>query len=405
MNRKNVFHDVLLNIIASAVPICVLHLFIYPSIAEKIGGEANGFMLTIYSVWTVISASLGNILNNTRLLLDAEYRARKIEGDFSIVFILLNIINAVAVFVMTFVYYKTFDVLHIFLSVLISFFILAKGYLEVEFRIRLNYKDVLISQFILAAGFVMGFGLFCIRGIWEFVFLAGYAASAIYCALRTKLLREPRRKTELMPKVTNYVFSLGFSSIAGNIVAYADKMVLYSLMGGYVVSVYFAATILGKMVAMLISPMTSVMLSYISKWDKSKMRIAVKAILIGAVCSFLGYFMVLVISRPVIGFLYPQWIDEVAAILPITTATMMLNILVGITHPFVLKFCNINWQMAISAAAAAVYFLSALILWHFFGLTGFCIGTVIGKAVHLVIMLALYFSKYKKNGPARNRSR
>lgn len=396
MNRKKIIFDALLNIVSSSLSIAVLQLLVYPSVAKRIGGEAYGFMLTIYSVWITISSSLGNVLNNTRLLLDSEYKSKRLEGDFGIIFIILHILNAIVVFAMTFVYYKQFNALHLFLSVLIAFFIFGDNYLQVGFRIKLNYKSILIKNLLLATGYALGFGLFYLSGIWEFVFLIGYALSCVYCGIKTSLLKESLRKTELMPKTTNHVLSLSFSTIISNIVSYADKMVLYPLMGGHVVSVYFAATVLGKMAGMLIGPITSVVLSYISKWAKPKAEISSKLIVIGGICSFLGYFFVLLVSKPVIGLLYPQWVDEAAALLPITTAKVMMGILIGIINPFVLKFCNINWQMGITVIHAVVYYFFVLVLWHFHGLIGFCVGAAIGTAVHLAVLLILYYSISKK---------
>lgn len=394
--KKKFFYDIMLNIITAAIPIGVLQLVIYPFIAKKTGGDAYGFMLTIYSLWMVISASLGNILNNTRLLLNDEYKAKNTEGDFKRIYLILHAVNAAAVFFMTFVYYKEFNVLHIILSMLAASFVFAKGYLEVGFRINLNYKAIAVNNLLLTAGYAAGFGLFYISGIWEFIFLFGYGASCLYCRFKTSLMKESTAKTELMPKVVNHVCSLGFSAIIASIVAYADKMVLYPLMGGYVVSVYFAATVLGKVISLLIGPVTSVMLSYISKWDESRMKLGAKIMLLSAAVSVAGYFIVFFLGKPVIGLLYPQWIDDIVKILPVTTLTIMISVMVHIINPFVLKFCNIRWQMGISGIEAVAYFGAALILWHFYGLMGFCIGTVIGKLVHLTILLTVYFSKVHK---------
>lgn len=401
--KKKFIYDILLNIIATAIPMGVLHLLIYPVIAKKAGSEAYGFMLTIYSLWMVISASLGNILNNTRLLLNDECTAKKAEGDFKRVYIILHAINAVAVFAMTYVYYKEFNALHIILSMLAAFFILAKGYLEVGFRINLNYKAIAVNNLLLAVGYAVGFGLFYASGVWELIFLIGYGASCLYCRFKTSLMKESAVKTELMPKVANHVFSLGFSVIIANIVTYADKMVLYPLMGGYVVSVYFAATIPGKMTGMLMSPVNSVMLSYISKWDKSKMKSGTKVILLGTLLSAAGYFIILLLGKPVMGLLYPQWINDIVKILPITTLTIMISLLIGIINPFVLRFCNIRWQIGISGIQAVAYFGAALILWHFYGLMGFCFGTAIGKLVHLAILLTVYLSKAHREKQLNNK--
>ena len=59
--------------------------------------------------------------------------------------------------------------------------------------------------------------------------------------------------------------------------------------------------------------------------------------------------------------------------------------------PFVLKFCEMKWQIVINSVSVVVYFTSALILWHFFNLLGFCFGVTIGTVTKLIIMLIIYY--------------
>ena len=72
--------------------------------------------------------------------------------------------------------------------------------------------------------------------------------------------------------------------------------------------------------------------------------------------------------------------------------TILLLALIAFVQPFVLKFCAIHWQIVINSIGAVVYFVSALVLWNAYGLKGFCIGTIIGAASRLLVMLIVYYS-------------
>lgn len=113
----------------------------------------------------------------------------------------------------------------------------------------------------------------------------------------------------------------------------------------------------------------------------------------------LGYFITLSISRPVLALLFPQWVQEVMQLLPLTTATIVIQTLNAFLNPFVLKFYDIKWQIVINMSSASVYFLGALALWYFYGITGFCIGTICGQLVKtlIIIMLHLFNRKAQKN--------
>ena len=65
-------------------------------------------------------------------------------------------------------------------------------------------------------------------------------------------------------------------------------------------------------------------------------------------------------------------------------------------QPFVLKFCDVRWQILISSVSSSSYFCSALLLWKFYGLTGFCVGTVVGASIKILIMIIVYYTQSKK---------
>lgn len=390
--KKKVILDMCLNIIAVSVPVAILQLAVYPLTAKCLGAEEYGFMLTIYSIWIMVSNSLGNVLNNVRLLYNNEYMESGLEGDFIILFRRWSIINAVGICILILIYSAGFNLIHIVLGCIVSCLILSKAYLEVGFRIKLNYKAIVISNSFQAAGFLLGcYMTIATEGIWELIFIIGYGASCIYCALNTRLLKEKAVKTELYSKVRSDSCQLVIAAVIGNLMNYADKLVLYPLMGGTAVSIYYTATILGKIVGMFTGPINSVILSYISRWSSSQKNILNKVLVLGVVLVIAGYIVTMLISRPVIGLLFPQWVDQVMIYMPVTTITVLLLVLVSIIQPFILKFCEMKWQIVINAVSVGVYFVIALVLWKLWGLMGFCIGTVIGTIVKLIIMLSVYY--------------
>lgn len=388
--KRKMTLDMILNIIAVSVPIIVLQLVIYPLSAEILGAEKYGLMLTIYSVWIMVSNSLGNVLNNIRLIHNEKYEEEGIKGDFTILLKRWSIINIIVVFVAIIVYYRSFSILHLILGTIVAFLIMLKAYLEVDFRIKLNYKSIVCNNFLQAIGFSIGcFLLVCTR-IWEFIFILGYLFSCIFCIVKTDLLKEERKKTKYYKNVNKDSNELIIASLIGNMMNYADKLVLYPLMGGHAVAIYYTATILGKIVGMLTSPINSVILSYISKFGASYKNTMYKALAAGTGVVVIGYICTMIVGKPVMGVLFPQWVDDVMKYMPITTITVGIMTIIAIIQPFVLKFCEMKWQILIMSCGSGMYFISAIVLWKFFGLMGFCVGTVIGALVKLIIMLTVY---------------
>lgn len=398
MKKKAKFTcDVMLNIISVAIPLAVLQLVIYPLSAQRLDGDEYGLMLTIYSVWMLVSETMGYVLNNVKLLRYPQYEEENIEGDFPIMVRNWDIVNAVVSCIIIMAYCGSINLQHGLLGLVIAAIITLRTYVEVGFRITLDYMSMVIKNVVLALGFFAGFGLFCLTGVWELIFLLGYGFSCIFCVVKTGLLKEKPVKTKYYKTVSREAYSLMAARLISNLIGYADRLLVYPLMGGMAVSIYYTATVLGKIVTTATSATENVILSYVTKWDKSKANYFYKLILVATGLAAVGYFATVLVSRPIIGFLFPQWVDQVMVYVPVTTVAIMIGVISSTLTPFVMKFCNLKWQIAINGIGAGMYFLAAIVLWWFFGLMGFCWGTVIGAAVKLAVLIIVYYRVNKKS--------
>ena len=390
--KKKVIGDMMLNIFAVSLPIVTLQLIVYPYLSKVLSEEIYGLMLTFYSFWFVISNSLGNVLNNIRLLNVSEYQESNIKGDFNRLLIRYLGINFLLIILLTIMYTGKLDVLEVMLSLLISSILLMKSYIEVGFRINLSYTDILIHNILQSIGFLVGLLLVRYVGIWQLLYLCGFSFSLIYSILKTDLLKEPFIKTKFYRNVKRQADIYSIANFSCSSISYIDKLLLYPLMGGEAVSIYYTATIMGKMISMVSGPITSVILSYISKWEKGKRKIFTKVLCVGGIISVFGYFITMLASGPVINLLFPQWASEVMFFLPVTTIAVLVQTLNSFLDPFVLKFYDIKWQIVINVSSIIVYVISALIMWNTYGLMGFCVGTILGNATKTMIMCTLHFS-------------
>ena len=392
-----VVFDMGLNICAVSVPIAILQLAVYPFLAQSLDGEIYGLMLTVYSVWMVVSNSLGNVLNNIRLLHTKEYEDGKTAGDFKFILYRWLCLNVVLIGILTLFYLPEFRFLDFLLSILIACMILLKTYAEVGFRINLNYKAVLVNGLFQGIGFLVGAAVFYITQIWQSVFMFGFLLPLLFTLWKSCITKEPCLKTKQYKKIKRDSNLLAVATFSNSLMSYADKMVLYPLMGGHVVSVYYTATILGKIISMLSGPIASVVLSYISKWDEEKKKIFSKVLAAGGIFSLIGYGITIYVSRVVVSIFFPQWAEEVMLYLPVTTVAVVIQTLNSFLSPFILKFYDIKWQIVINIVSLSVYLGGALMLWNLWGMMGFCIGTVIGHLVKTVIMISLYCFDSKKD--------
>jgi O-antigen/teichoic acid export membrane protein len=394
--KNKIIKDVVLNLMSTIIPLVVLQLLILPYVATRIEPSSYGLMLTIISLMTMISTTFGNVLNNTRLLMDLDYKEKKITGDFNLLLIGSSFLNVFIMTVGTLYYYKSFNITSILLILIISFLELVKEYLVVSFRIELNYKKILLNSVITLTGYAIGTIIFIFTGLWQFIYLFGLLLSLIYIILNSNLLTEKYEHTTLF-KITSYkALILLISAFLGKAMQYIDKLILFPLIGGTAVSIYYVATLSGKLVAMAISPINSVALSYLSKMKKFEKGTFKRVIISLSVMGVIGYVICIVISKPLLSIIYPQWINDSMKYIYITTLTAVISSMCSLISPIIIKFCNINWQIIINLISFIIYLVFSILLFKIYDLYGFCLGILIANVIKLIIMIGIYFFNDKK---------
>ena len=111
------------------------------------------------------------------------------------------------------------------------------------------------------------------------------------------------------------------SGVLGSLLNYSDKIIIYPMIGAEAVTIYYIATLLGKLVSMVIGPINSVMLSYIVKLKQISNKILTLILCSAVMIAVVGYIICLTFGEVVLKYIYPQHFSEVVKYMPITSAS------------------------------------------------------------------------------------
>jgi len=394
--KKKALTDVILNTIAMAIPIVLLQLVILPLVAIKMDTDKYGFLLTMVAFISMISLSIGNVINNTRLLEDSNYKDKP-YGDFGIWLVLSSVINVVAIGVGYLCYSKgTISVYDLSLTVIIAVLTLLQEYGIVYFWINLDYRKVLINNVLLGLGYVLGTLLFWITGCWQIIYILGLMFSIVYIHFSKEVPSENLKRTNNWCRVSSKIVILCMCTILAKSLQYVDKLLLYPILGGTCVSIYYVSSLVGKVISMVLNPINGVILSHLSKIEKVRKRDCQK-ITVGVVCiSIIGYFASNILARPMIHILYPQLETEVVKYIYIMNLSGIVVGMGTLIAPVLLKFCNINWQIAINGLSVLAYVILSLVFLKSQGLKGFCIGVLLSNIFKLGLMVIVFLIERNK---------
>lgn len=391
--KYKILRDFIINIFSICFPTFILQIIILPLI-NKSSPDEYGLLITLMSLFSAISLPFSVSLNNSRLLLINEEVS--FRGDYNIAFLASCFIDTLLLIVSYSLIIKDFNIYNLLFIIIVSWLNIYKEYAVVYFRINLKYTKVLINSLITSFGFIIGYFLYRLLNIWEFVFLVGFLSSSVYLLFETKSYKEKLFVSLNFKRIILLMLVLLISSFLGTLPAYFDKIVLYPLLGDYYVAVYYASTIFAKLISQIISPISSVILSYLIKSSSISMKKFIYVLLSIALVGLFGYAVCCLFSKSVLTYLYPDLMNESIKYVKIATISSIITVSFTIINSFVLRFSKRYFQIVIFAVGLISYLLFTLLFYDRFGFKGFYYGILLDAIFKLIIISIILIFTIKK---------
>lgn len=389
-SRKNFFIDIILNVSSAAIVAVLLQFVIYPTIGNRFDQNSFGEILTIMGLVNIIAVMLGNSLNNIRLIVENDYKEKNIIGDFNPLISIASLINIGLIIFMSF--FLNIKPTSTILLVGISLMTMIRSYLEVAYRLKIDYKMILFHSIFYCIGLIIGALLLWIdfSQLWEILFLIGESFSLVFLILTASLHKEPMKITFRFKSTLIQYSYLALSSLIANILVYLDRLIILPLLGGKAVAIYFAATIIGKMSSFVLQPISGVLLTYFSKSNEA-MKVKEFWFINVLVIIFSGIALVgcMILSAFLLKLLYPKIYLDAMNILLIANLAAILTASSSITQSIILRFCATFWQVTIQISYGIIYVSVGLILIKNYGLFGFCVAAIIAIVFKILLMLVV----------------
>ena len=383
--------DMTINLLSTALSVALLNLVVYPILAPKIGAESYGQMQSIMSVVYVIGGTLGITLCSTRLILNFEYKEKQAEGDFNYILIVsLFIVSLILPLLLLLLFSKSLSYADYFLVLLIGLLNCIANYSVVGFRLIIDYKAILISKLFGCCGYLVGFLLFFVFYKWELIFIAALLAENLYYTVKTDIYKESYKRTFLFRKTVQSYINLGTASFLEKLLTYFDKLMIYPLLGGEAVTIYYVASIFGKIIIMIVEPIAHVILSYLAKEKTVSKTIWKKVLLLAFLSCSLMFILGNILSVPVIKILYPQWFDVAVKYVPICTFCLVVSAFIGLIYPLTLKTFEPYKQIIINGFSVIGYGVFIILLYKNYGIYGCCYALLVSQAIKLSTIMFFY---------------
>jgi O-antigen/teichoic acid export membrane protein len=209
----------------------------------------------------------------------------------------------------------------------------------------------------------------------------------LYVVIRGSIYRPPffKRTAHLGAVVASIGFIL-LSALIDNVTLHADRILLLAITGdGNAVTVYYVASLVGKIVSMLTLPINAIMLSYLIRYQGGLTKklwsvIIAVAVLFGAV-AFAGC---MIVSPWLIGILYPDQAAEVRGILAPAILGQIFYFVSGVLMMVLLRFKGERKQLIFNGGYAVEFFGCVAAGTALYGLWGFIYSILIANGIRFL---------------------
>lgn len=388
---KKALTDLIWSIAALVLMNGTIQILIYPRLNRVLGTEAYGDMLFVVGVATIFGAGIGCAMNNGRLLRQLHETAGNLDYLLSLLSYTLPaclIVGAVA--------WQYLPPAQAVLAAVLALFITLRYYSDVEYRLSLNYKRYFIYYALLSAGYLAGILLWDVIPSWLFVLLVGECACVFFCMVSGKIYH-PMHGGDHFAEIERHTAQLVLSYLLYNAVVQLDRVLLRTVMDSSAVTIFYVASILGKIIALLVGPLNAILVSYLTRWGR-RLDARLTVLFTGgiAACAALFYLAVCIVSPFVIRWLYPDICAEVMQYAAVANLGQILCFAGSLELTLLLTLAPSRWQLIIQGGYAVLFVVGGLAGVQLAGLTGFVYATAAVGAVRFLfafVLLLVYARK------------
>ena len=359
----------------------IAQFVVYPFWRQKVGGEAYGHIVTYMSVINVLSVAIGSGCNYARMRQSS--RAATNNREYNIFLSVVSILMIPLVFFLRAIHALAMDEPTTFFYFLLMVSMLWRYYADVQFRLSVDYKGFFLYYFCIGLGYLAGCVLYVITGFWPISLLVGEICGLLFVAVKGTVFKPAKTKNKVNIKsVSQTIFFLVSTNLLLNLIFNADRLLLGALSSGTAVTIYYLASLLGKTVSLITTPMNGVIVGYAARY-KGKLTGKLLAVIIVllVLLSLLATAGCVIASHILIPLLYPNDYEQARSFFPIANFSQVIYCTTNVLTTFLLCFMASKYQLLINVVYAAAFIGIGIPAVLYNGLAGFVWGLA---AVNLI---------------------
>ena len=380
----------------------VLQIVVTPLLNRLMGAEQLGNLLYITGLVAIICPSVGQALNTSRLVVRRDCEVT--NGDYDWLLLIFGAIGSVAALVMS---RNSITNIAMAAGVFIMFMLTVfRYYGDVEYRLNLNYRRYFIYYLLIGIGYLAGFGIYYVTGQWVWIYLIGEGAALIFVGITGKVFYNFWNRSRFFSAALSRGFFLMLSYLVTNTTLNIDRLVIRQVLGNEQVTWYYVTSLIGKTLVLLIAPINTIVISYLTKRKERLTRLQYgKAALAGGIVSFV-FFLACQVGTPLFVWLfYRNLYDSVKGIVTVVNLAQIFGLYSAFLFILVLTFTDERWQLGLQLAHFGILLAVSIPVAKMYGLTGFAYASLGANILRVAAVIILGLVKAQNGKESKDEYR
>lgn len=393
---KGITGDLIYSMAGLMVMNAVIQLVLYPQLNRYMGEERFGVVLTLISLVAIMGSTFGTAANYSRMV--TRKNGTDSNGDYNIFLLIIAGLSVVVSVAGLLWLDELTPIMFIGFFALMVMTIL-RYYSDVEFRLNLNYKRFFIFYLLIAVGYLAGLLMYPLTNSWIIAMLLGESAAVVFVIIIGGIFRRP-----LLEKSENFGINMKSAVIMsgthliGALVLNSDRILLQAFAGGVAVTVFYAATLIGKMMSLISTPLNGVIIGHLNRYEgglkaKTFAKICGASIVLGAVMNL----ACVGVSYVFVKIMYPDIFDMVVPYLWIANAGQIFFFISNTLTVILMRFTAEKYQLYINITYLIVFLLIAVPMTYVWQLWGMAIALLIVNTAKVAIIAMFGCVQLAKN--------
>jgi len=382
---KGITGDLIYSMLGLVVMNGVIQLVLYPFLNNRLGAEEFGRVLTMISLVAIMGSTFGTAANYSRMV--SHTKKTDSNGDYNIFLLIIAAVSIVVSLAGMF-WLGTGGAVYFIGYYLLMVITVMRYYGDVEFRLNVNYKRFLVYYLTISAGYLIGIVCFIFTGSWILAMLVGEMLAVGYVVVTGSIFRKPLIKPSEHFKANFVSFALlSGTELIATLILNADRIMLQAFAGGTAVTVFYAATLIGKMVSLVSMPLNGVIIGHLARYDgKLKDSTFVKlcggsvllSLLLNVLCVGVSYIFVGIMYADIFEIAEPYfWLANLGQVFYFVSNTLTVVLL---------RFTDEKYQLYINLIYLAVFVALAIPMTYIWQLWGMAWALVIVNVIKILVV-------------------